>query len=124
MIISKIIIVVSALVVCSAPAFSQAAASSILKSFDGKSLQLSCRDGTVARGSYRAGKLTGSYQGPNQQPRRGVAALRAEGSFLCVTSRRLNNGAERCFGVVQISEKVFGFTVGVGLINACEIAAS
>lgn len=103
-------------------------ASSILNAFSGKSLSLSCGDGTRAVGRYTmtktAGKLTGLYSPPNEEPTREVGTLRASGEMVCLTFRKLDGGAERCFGVVQMSPTQYTFTVASGLVSACNVAVS
>jgi hypothetical protein len=102
--------------------------SSILQTFSGKSLSLSCGDGTKAVGRYTmtnsAGKLTGLYSAPNEEPSREVGNLRAAGDMVCLTFRKLDDGAERCFGVVQMSPNQYTFTVAAGLVSACNVIVS
>lgn len=111
------------------PASAQSlAGDALLKTFTGKSLRLACSNGTTAVGHYtvsrNVGWLRGTYKAADKPPSSEVGVLRARGEQLCLRFRGFNDGAERCFGVVQMSPTTYAFTVAGGLMTACQIHAS
>lgn len=97
----------------------------IQQSLSGKRVSLSCVDGTSGSGRYTMaenfGIITGSYKRPGADLANDVGRVRADGERLCLKFKLLNNGEEQCFGVRSTGGGRFAFTVGGGLIDACQV---
>jgi hypothetical protein len=96
------------------------------RALTGKSLSLSCVDGTRGTGRYtmgpKFGTVSGTYQSADGRAMKDVGQVRASGDQLCLRFKMLNGGEENCFGVRESGKGQFVFTVAGGLVPVCNIA--